>query len=42
MFGNIRQVKHLRVRGSASKAPVGFAGLVTNIVRIHQEGRTDT
>lgn len=42
MFGKIRQAKHLRVRGSASEAAVGFAGRVSRIARIHQEGRTDT
>ncbi|HEL3831915.1 TPA: phage virion morphogenesis protein [Stenotrophomonas maltophilia] len=42
MFGKIRQAKHLRVRASASEAAVGFAGRVSRIARIHQEGRTDT
>jgi len=42
MFGKIRQAKHLRVRATASEASVGFAGRVSRIARIHQEGRTDT
>lgn len=42
MFGKIRQAKHLRVRGSANEAAVGFAGRVSRIACIHQEGRTDS
>jgi len=41
MFGRIKQAKHLRARGTAQEATVGFLGRVSRIARIHQEGRSD-
>ncbi|WP_448132801.1 phage virion morphogenesis protein [Stenotrophomonas rhizophila] len=41
MFGRIKQAKHLRARGTAREATVGFLGRVSRIARIHQEGRSD-
>lgn len=42
MFAKIRQARHLRVRANAQEVSVGFAGRVSRIARIHQEGRADT
>lgn len=41
MFARIRQAKHLRARGTAQEATVGFLGRVSRIARVHQEGRSD-
>lgn len=41
MFVRIKQAKHLRARGTAQEATVGFLGRVSRIARIHQEGRRD-
>lgn len=38
MFAKIRTARHLKARGNAEGAEVGFVGRVAHIARIHQEG----
>lgn len=41
MFAKLRQARHLKVRINPNEVTVGFLGRVSNIARVHQDGRMD-